>query len=271
MRSRMEQAAYNNAHWCNAVCGAQGRPGEFRPGLWLNRRAVPRFYPNVFTFSEALESADVERHLQTLTALKSPNGFSVKDSFARLELTSLGFQRLFEATWLWRTATLPKLERAAAGIHWATVQSEAELERWETAWSNKPAQQEAQPRTFVPALLKNRAIRFMAAYRKGKIIAGVIANHTEDVVGISNIFAPSDDLWADCIVTVIDAFPSLPLVGYEGSSALLRSKFSASRNSGHCAFGYAKALSLEKPSFKSKALLFNKPSGFMQDFGPSAA
>jgi len=43
---RSVRAARNNAEWCDAVCRAHGNPGEFHDGIWLNRKPVPRFYPN---------------------------------------------------------------------------------------------------------------------------------------------------------------------------------------------------------------------------------
>src|SRR3954464_2111305 len=42
-------AAQNNAIWCDAVCRAHDRPGEFHEVLWLNRLGTPRFYPDVVT------------------------------------------------------------------------------------------------------------------------------------------------------------------------------------------------------------------------------
>ena len=59
---RHARAAANNARWCDSVCRAQGTPGEFRRHLWLNRSAVPRFYPNVITL-EASDPAQLEASL----------------------------------------------------------------------------------------------------------------------------------------------------------------------------------------------------------------
>jgi len=90
--------ARNNALWCDAVCHAHGLPGEFLAGLWLNRRPVPRFFSNAITLSTkdpVGQRAWVEHLLTRRTR------FSVKDSFAALDLSDLGFEVLFEATWLW--------------------------------------------------------------------------------------------------------------------------------------------------------------------------
>jgi hypothetical protein len=51
-------------------------------------------------------------------------GFSVKDSFVTLDLSGLGFDVLFEATWLWhdpvgRSFLEPVMNFGKAGICWA--------------------------------------------------------------------------------------------------------------------------------------------------------
>jgi hypothetical protein len=38
-------AARNNALWCDAVCRAHDRPGEFHDTPWLTRLGALRFYP----------------------------------------------------------------------------------------------------------------------------------------------------------------------------------------------------------------------------------
>jgi hypothetical protein len=41
----------NNARWCHTVGHTHGAPGELHEHLWLSRRPMPRFYPNVVTLS----------------------------------------------------------------------------------------------------------------------------------------------------------------------------------------------------------------------------
>jgi hypothetical protein len=66
--------------------------------------------------------------------------------------------------------------------------------------------------------LADETIAFIAAYRQGQIVAGVIANRTGEVVGLSNLFVPGEAktmFWAGCVAGVMAAFPGLPVVGYE--------------------------------------------------------
>jgi hypothetical protein len=63
----------------------------------------------------------------------------------------------------------------------------------------------------------------IAAYKKQRIVAGVIAHRAGEVVGLSNLFVPERDpepLRAGCVAAVIEAFPGLPIVGYETGQEL---------------------------------------------------
>ena len=66
-------------------------------------------------------------------------------------------------------------------------------------------------------------IVFIAALIHERIIAGAIANRTDNVVGLSNVFAPEGAaarFWPGRVSAAIDAFARLPLVGYESGSEL---------------------------------------------------
>jgi hypothetical protein len=217
---RTEQAARNNAIWCDTICRAHGTPGEFSDRMWLNRHPVPPFYPNVVTLSDQRHAAAQHSHIQALMAAGLPGSWGVKDSFCTLDLTGLGFQILFEATWLWRAPSPLVPYHPDSQTEWSWVQSASELAAWETAWSGEPANvlSTPPPRLFLPTLLTEQEVAFVAGYQNGIIVAGAIANRTDDVVGLSNLFVPAENgtkFWAGCIAMVQERFPGLPLVGYE--------------------------------------------------------
>ena len=93
------------------------------------------------------------------------------------------------------------------------------------AWSSAPADEmlSLQARIFLPSLLADENIALIAAYQNHRIVAGVIANRTSNVVGVSNMFVPVHEIerfQAGCIAGVIAAFPGLPVVGYEAGREL---------------------------------------------------
>jgi len=227
--SRIEQAARNNANWCDTICNAHGIPGEFYDSLWLNRQPVPRFYPNVVTITDQRNAATQIAHIQTLTTSNLRGAWSIKDSFSTLGLADLGFQILFDASWLWRSPFPIPPQLTDTNFRWSLVQSAPELVEWEIAWSRNEgnASSTVQPRLFVPDLLADQNIAIIAAYQDEKIVAGAIANRTGDVVGLSNVFSPISEctqVWVGCIATAQGQFPGLPLVGYEGGTQLAIAK-----------------------------------------------
>lgn len=226
--SRVEQAARNNAIWCDTICRAHGVAGEFQEDVWFNRNPAPRFYPNVVTLSNQRSAAAQLAHVQELVAVILPDQWAIKDSFGELDLATLGFQLFFEANWIWRTPSTPVPNTHDQGIQWVRLQDEAELTQWESAWSGANDNSSTQEqRLFLPTLLADPDIAFIAAYQGNVIIAGAIANRTDTVVGLSNLFTPAADhvpFWAGCVATAQASFPGLALVGYESGADLARAE-----------------------------------------------
>jgi hypothetical protein len=217
-------AAHNNAVWCDTVCASQGRAGEFHDSIWVNRYQTPTFYPNAVTLADKSASSAQIEHIRTLFDAGIPGEWAVKDSFYALDLASLGFRVLFEASWIARPSTLRRPDRGMPGIRWAIVQGATELMNWEMAWRGTPdTEAPVPPPIFLPALLADDAVVILAAYRENQIVGGAIANRTGDVVGLSNVFTRANDEapdWAGGVGAAIDAFPGLAVVGYEAGDDL---------------------------------------------------
>jgi hypothetical protein len=215
------QAVRNNAVWCDTVFRSHGRPGAFRDHIWLNRQPAPPFYPNAVTLTRDGQGAQLAA-VEEIAAARA-GGWGVKDSFCCLDLTPFGCALLFEADWIYRPAALPKPQTDCADVRWLKVETSSALVAWERAWQGGGEDQGSAERIFLPPLLADPAVAVLAAYQEERIIAGVIANRTGEVVGLSNLFTPADDaerFWASCVASVMDAFPGLPVVGYEADEAL---------------------------------------------------
>jgi hypothetical protein len=212
----VELATQNNAMWCDTVCRAHGIPGEFRPHIWVNPGPVPRYYPNAVTLTT--ETTDQMDAVQTLIT-RTDRAVSIKDSFGKFDLTPLGFQVLFEASWVWYDTETRPQTTPVDECQWAIVQQPDQLARWETAW-NGGVEGTPEERIFRPALLADPELRILGGIRDGQFVAGAIANRTGPVVGLSNQFGDSPDSWAGCLTTITTIFPECPIVGYERGTAL---------------------------------------------------
>jgi hypothetical protein len=217
---RVAAAAFNNAAWCDAVCRAHGRPGEFAGALWLNRAKVPRFYPNVVTLTLEGET----RQVDVLRALDLPGRWGVKDSFAMLDLAPLGFAELFSAQWLYFPPERPATA-SPSGACWVQVRDTAALAAWEEAWSGQSgtAGEVQAHAVFRAGLLEEAGTTILAAYQEDTLIAGAIAYKAAGVVSLSNTFFRVGDaarLRAELLGQLKAAFPGLPIVGYEHGDEL---------------------------------------------------
>jgi hypothetical protein len=93
-------AAHNNALWCDAVCRAHDRPGEFHDTLWLTRLGTPRFYPDAVTVAGVVAAPAQMKAIADLVGSTRQREWVVKDSFQSLDLNSLGFEPFFDAEWV---------------------------------------------------------------------------------------------------------------------------------------------------------------------------
>lgn len=211
---RVRAAARNNAEWCEALCRAHGIAGTWGPRAWTSARRTPPLYPDAVTLDPAAGPRE------TVERIDASPGASVKDSFAALDLTGEGFEVLFDARWIHRPAPEPH-EGEAEGEEWEAVRTEAELARWERAWSGGD---EDGGGLFPPVLLVGGAHTFLAARdTAGRIVAGAVASTSASVVGVSNLFAADGDLdaaWAGCLGALARHRPGLDVVGYESGDDL---------------------------------------------------
>jgi hypothetical protein len=211
----------NSLGWYEAVLRTHGVSGVITGGVWTCHEEVPPYYSNAMTIdsSDAVVQTEVLRDL----AKDLVRPFSVKDSFALLDLAPLGLQPLFDAEWMWRDPSSgPPSADQPSDVEWRRVTSNEELADWETAWRTNGSP--ASTRVFLPALLTPGDVVLLAGRKGGRIVAGCAANHTPGVVGFSNFFAEDAErevLMAAAIGETMLLAPGLPVVGYDGGDDLV--------------------------------------------------
>ncbi len=206
MDPRVLRAAANNARWCDLVCRSHGLPTATSEELWVARRGSPPFYPDAVTLAPGLTADAV------LGAIDPGPGSSVKDSFADLELGPHGFEVLFDAQWLFRHPGGPPQRPR---LDWHVVATPEDFGRWVAAADLQGI--------LRPALLDDPTVHVLLARRDEAGAAGAVANVTDGVVGVSNVFAAgigADAVWSDLPAAVGQVAGDLPLVGYEWGDAL---------------------------------------------------
>lgn len=202
----LQKAVRNNASWCDLICSTHNAIGQFLPDIWINKTEVPPLYPNAITLSDTATDQEI--------ASIPLEHFSVKDSFNSLNLEYNGFSTLFDASWIFYKETDSKTVNVS---QWKKVQDDEGLTAWENAWGE--GQKE---RTFLPSLLIEAEVSIYAKWEKEVIVGGFIANKSDKVVGISNVFCNiHENIWPE-IVGLLGT--EHPIVGYERDHELTQAK-----------------------------------------------
>jgi hypothetical protein len=195
----VRHAARNNAELCHLVSRAHGAAGVFAADAWTSARRTPPLYPDAVTLEPEVDEVAL------LARIDRAPGASVKDSFATLDLAPHGFRILFEAEWIHRAADVPVADVPA----WSAVADADGLAEWERAWAGDDPPFDL----FRPSLLAEPNLAFLRGMN-----AGAIVNRSDNVVGVSNLFARGGDLdnvWAGLVSEVSARFPGRSIVGYE--------------------------------------------------------
>lgn len=212
-----QECALNNAVWHDTVCRSHGVPGEFQKAAWINLGLIPAYYANAVTLvAEAVEEQLTAARL--ILEARSNDAVGFKDSFSRLDLGPLGFRALFRAHWI--VGPPAETRTPVAGVSFTPIADETSLREWEAAWGETPA---TGTPVYRPSLLDDANVKVIGARRGGRIVAGVIANRTSRVVGLTNLFVRDldpDKVRRGLVDAASRAFPGIPLVGYERGDAL---------------------------------------------------
>ncbi|WP_371930499.1 hypothetical protein [Streptomyces poriferorum] len=199
-------AARNNAQWCAAMSRSHGLASEFGEQAWAAPSRTPLYYPDSVTLVPGADPAALVARIDTAAP-----GASVKDSFADLDLTEAGFEVLFDAQWIHRPANAPAIP---SDLAWDVAGDTDTLSAWALAWDNE----DGNAHLFRPELLDDPATFVLAGHSDdGRVVAGAVASRSDQVVGISNVFALDgpDAAWPVVLSAVHWLFPTLPVVGYE--------------------------------------------------------
>jgi hypothetical protein len=203
--------AANNADFYGAVFDAQLLTWTRDRSCWMSTEQPPPYYSQLVTLTpENIEQLARITDLRWL--LTQP--WSFKDAFCTLDVSSDGFEILFEAQWIWRDPA--KVKRPDS---WMQVKWPAQLRRWETAWAANGSPTHVT--VFKEPLLADPNFLVMAQVQEGEIVGGAVANISDEVMGLSNVFGASFSAAADAVQSLNS---DLAVVGYERGHDLIAAK-----------------------------------------------
>jgi hypothetical protein len=206
-------AARNNADWCALVSALHGAVGTTDGDAWTSPVRTPDFYPDAVTLRPGVDPRAL------VSRLDCGPGCSVKDSFADLDLEPLGFDVLFEATWIHLAPPAGHGPAARVGDDAPAarvVDDEPALDAWAAAWSGGTQG----PHPFIAGLLGRTDVRIIELAGG----AGAVLSLAGGAVGVSNVSAAPGrrlvDAFCDAAGMAAAWQPDRPVVGYEAGDGL---------------------------------------------------
>ena len=189
MDERVLAAAENDAEWCDRACRSRGVATAMQNDHWVALPRPPDGMPDAVTLRPDTDAETVLQRAQ------DGSGCCVRDSFARLDLAARGFEEIAGAQWIHRPPALPTVTAAAI---WDLVESEEQLEAWALASGREAA--------FGPQLLRDDAVRVLAAHGRLGVRAGAVVNRSASVAGIIDVFTTK-------AMNDVEAWATLPTAG----------------------------------------------------------
>ncbi len=210
---RQGACARNNALWCDTVLKAAGVSTRSPAGFWHANGKVLPLYPSAITLS-VKPGPEFFEVLDTL-----PANAAVKDSFATLDLASMGFRKLFTGTWLFRPAQASR--RPPLSVQRQKVAHSAALKEWLAAWNVD----ERLHGVFPPKLLETQTVEFAAIRNGSGLKAGAVFNsgptyEGKEMIGLSNLFCRRNWRYS-ALRELLEPYPHRPVCTYESELELL--------------------------------------------------
>lgn len=206
-QNKAKLAANNNADLCASIMAANGvRTERDDIAFFCSDDPLP-YYPKLITLDP---SATSKLNMRA-------KGISViKDSFSSLDADALGLKVAFDASWIWCEANQQTIP-----TKWVHIENAHDLTEWHQVWRGDGSLTEQV--IFPPECLEDPKLAFLARVSGRTIVAGCIANLSESVVGISNVFSkiPNDQLlYEEALSAVFTLGNDRPVVGYEHGADL---------------------------------------------------
>lgn len=207
----MAKAILNNNDLYEAVFSTHNVKTHQNDSIWYCLEKTPPLYSNIVTVSEDWQPNEIFRTIEANLKIEK---WSIKDSFNRLDLREYGFEKLFDASWIYLEAASFKPLKADSELICKIVESGEELSNWRIAWD---ADEKLGKQIFNAKILDDPNVFFIAGFDGKKIVSGCLINKTADVLGVSNFFAPDKSLkyWSEIIDFAFVSIEAADIVGYE--------------------------------------------------------
>jgi len=214
VKDKTQQAIYNNNGLYEAIFSNRKIKFNRADFIFYSLEKTPPLYSNLVTISPKWKPDDIFRNIDFNYEKERWNEWSIKDSFGVLNLSKYGFTKLFDAEWMYLEAEKFTRIEKSKNLRYEVINDEDVLSAWRIAWD---FDEQLGKEIFSPKLLSNPKVYLVAGYERERIVSGCLINKTEDVLGISNFFAPSKEIayWSEIISFIFNSIERADIVGYK--------------------------------------------------------
>ena len=193
MANWVHSAIQNNMDWYQAQCAAHDIVDVRTDTTWYSTQPMPPLHSNlILTRAQDAELIpEIDEHLATR--------WSIKDATGNLDLTTHGFEVLFEAHWFVREPS-----DCIAPNEVSKITSEHAFSEWVAAWGESAE-------VFKSHFWSHPNVSF---FHDNAWQGGIAANVSHDAIGITNPWGDEASI-NKCIQAIAHQHPTLPIVGYD--------------------------------------------------------
>ena len=221
MNQRLQNNIANNIDLYDAVFTGLGVPFFDMPDIWYSLEDGPPLYSNIITKTREWRPDETFESINHRFESERWKSWSIKDSFSVLDLVPFGFEKLFEAKWIYLEKDLLRAREEQSGLVYQIAKSESDLTDWRIGWEK--GETVTSNSIFGNGLLQNPDLFFIAGIIDVEIVCGCLVNRSDHVLGISNFFSEGTCLeyWNGITKFVFKEIGKQDIVGYESDSGVL--------------------------------------------------
>ncbi len=215
---KIQKASNNNLALYKSVFASHGIELQTTKEIYYTTERTPPLYSNLATRSSEWIPEEIFGEIDKNCKERKWSDWSIKDSFQCLDLTSHGFEKLFDSQWLYLEsgAFTPQNNEE---IRFEIVTDSDGLQKWVEVWGEGI---ELGHSIYKTELLEDDSVYFVVGYKDSEPDCVALLNKSDDVIGVSNFFVPDDTVskWSSLVSFIYSEIEVKDIVGYEDAETL---------------------------------------------------
>ena len=173
---KRQRVISNNIGFCEAIFRSHDITFIKNNAIFYSHQKALPLMSNIVTRSRGWQPDVHFQQIDTAAINAGWESWSIKDSFSSLNLVKFGFERLFDATWIYLEGNAFRRSETSASLRWDLIKGRRELAAWRLAWNKNESDGNIADLIFADRLLENSRMHFIAGYEGESLVAGCILN-----------------------------------------------------------------------------------------------